>query len=581
MEILDYDLVVFGSGIAGLTSAIHASKRLGEKRRIAIISKLHIMRSHSIAAEGGISGVLYPNKNEDTIDLHGYDTAKGSDYLADQDAIETLVNNAPKEIRFFEHLGVPWTRDQDKDILCRAFGGMSMKRTAFAADKTGFFMMRALYDTILSLKNIDKFNENFVTSLLIKNNKFYGLISVDLATGDTKLFMAKACIIATGGYSRIYGFTTTSHSTTGDGTALALRASLPLKDMEFIQFHPTALVPSGILITEAARGEGGYLINSKGKRFMGEYAKSVMELAPRDIVSRAIITEIGRGRGVAQEGSGIKHVFLDLRHLGEGKLDERLPMIREITIKSLNLDPAEEMIPIRPAAHFTMGGIHTNLDGNVISSNLKNTLNGIWAAGECGCVSVHGANRLGSNSLSECAVWGRITGIAAADYINKAHSKPEIDIAKGLGENAVEELNTIFDNDGNEDPYEIKEQLQKTMEEHMYVFRNENGMKEAQRQVSILKERFANVSVSDKSKIFNTNLRDVLEIRNIIDLADATVKCAMARRESRGAHYRTDHKKRDDKTWLKHTIIMVVNGKAEISYMPVKIKKWKPEPRKY
>jgi succinate dehydrogenase / fumarate reductase flavoprotein subunit len=582
MEVLDYDIVVLGSGIAGLTAAIHASKMLKEKRRIAVISKLHLMRSHSIAAEGGISGVLYPGKNKDSFELHSYDTTKGSDYLADQDAVEALVKNAPKEIRFLEHLGVPWSREPDRNILFRAFGGMSVKRTAFAADKTGFFMMRALYDTTLKSDNIDKFHEHFVTSLLVKNNKVLGLFAIDLSTGNTKLFRSKACIIATGGHSRIYSFTTTSHSATGDGTALAYRAGLPLKDMEFTQFHPTALVPNGILITEAARGEGGYLRNSKGERFMEHYAKSVMELAPRDIISRAIITEIMKGRGVKQEGSGMEHVYLDLRHLGIDKLDERLPMIREITIKTLGIDPVDEQIPIRPAAHFTMGGIHTTIDGNVVSSKLDGTVSGLWAAGECGCVSVHGANRLGSNSLSECAVWGRITGIAAAKYVQSHAERTKDPKSAETAAYASEiELNKIIDNKGSNDPYEIRNELQSAMDEHVYVFRNQKGMSAARKKISKLKEMYQDMRVSDKGKVFNTNLRDALEIGNLISLADVSVRCAINREESRGAHTRTDYKKRDDKRWLKHTIAKDVKGNIEISYSPVAITRWKPAPRKY
>ncbi len=577
----DYDIVILGSGIAGLTAAIHASKSIGEKKRIAVISKLHLMRSHSIAAEGGISGVLYPGKHDDSYELHGYDTAKGSDYLADQDAIETLVKNAPKEIRFFEHLGVPWTRESNGSILPRAFGGMSVKRTAFAEDKTGFFMMRALYDTLLSLDNVDRFHEHFITSMLVRDNRFAGLFGIDLATGNTKLFTAKSCIIATGGHSRIYGFTTTSHSSTGDGTALAYKAGLPLKDMEFVQFHPTALVPSGILITEAARGEGGYLKNAKGERFMKRYAKSVMELAPRDIVSRAITTEIANGRGVTQEGVDTKCVYLDLRHLGGDVLDERLPMIKDITIKTLGLDPAEEQIPVRPAAHFTMGGIHTNLDGNVVSYNLKDLVGGLYAIGECGCVNVHGANRLGSNSLSECAVWGRIAGIAASKYIklgHKARSQSEI---RKFAESAEEELNEIADSEGSIDPYTIREQLHSIMEEHVHIFRNKKGLNEARKKMQRVKRMYKDVYVSDKGKIFNTNLRDALEIGNLVELADVTIRCAIGRKESRGAHTRADHRKRDDKHWLKHTIAKNVKGNIEISYLPVTITKWQPKPREY
>ncbi|MCL4379462.1 MAG: succinate dehydrogenase/fumarate reductase flavoprotein subunit [Candidatus Marsarchaeota archaeon] len=578
MEVLDYDIVVLGSGIAGLSAAIHASRIIGPRCRIAVISKLHLMRSHSVAAEGGVSGVLYPEMHNDSYDLHCYDTAKGSDYLGDQDAIEMLVNNAPKEIRFFEHIGVPWSREPDKRILFRAFGGMSVKRTAFAADKTGFFLMRALYDTMLKSENVDGFHEHFVTDLLLHKNCFAGLLSIDLATGSTKLFRAGACIIATGGYSRMYPFTTTSHSATGDGTALALRAGLPLKDMEFVQFHPTALVPSGILITEAARGEGGYLRNAKGERFMDRYAKSVMELAPRDIVSKAIITEIKKGRGIDDEGAGMKYVHLDLRHLGAEKIDERLPMIREMTIKMLGLDPVEEQIPVRPAAHFTMGGIHTDVNGSVISSTLSGTVNGLWAAGECACVSVHGSNRLGSNSLSQCAVWGRVTGTASARHTRISVAK---DITVKMGEDAEERINSIRDSDGANDPYELKERLYNVMGEHLYVYRDRRGMTSALAAIRRIKEMYKDIRVSDKGNVFNTNLRDALEIKNMVELAEVVAKCALNRRESRGAHARTDYKKRDDKHWLKHTIAKSVKGDIAISYGPVTITRWHPKARTY
>lgn len=580
MEIFDYDIVIIGSGIAGMSAAIHASKSSKKGTRIAIISKLHAMRSHSVAAEGGISGVLYPGQNNDSYDLHAFDTVKGSDYLADQDAVEILVKNAPKEIRFFEHIGVPWTREENGDILFRAFGGMSVKRTAFAADKTGFFMMRALYDYLTSLDNIKIFHEYYMTDLLLDKNRVAGLYGFDLSTGERVVFRTKACIIATGGYARVFGFTTTSYSSTGDGIALAYRAGLPLKDMEFIQFHPTALVPSGILITEAARGEGGYLRNSKGTRFMKDYARSKMELAPRDIVSRAIITEINKGNGLVQKGSDMKYVDLDLRHLGKEKLDFRLPMIREITMKSIGLDPAEEPIPVRPAAHFTMGGIHTDINGRIMQRSLKEHVHGLFAAGECACVSVHGSNRLGSNSLSQCAVWGRIVGIEAARIASGSNHVPQT-ILKEMAYKADERLNRFIGKDGEHSPYRIREEMQRVMEEHMYVFRTQKGMKQALKKIKKLKKEAANMKIEDKGKLFNTNLRDALEISNLIDLAEVATAGAIKRKESRGAHSVVEYKERNDKEWLKHTIAFLSRGGPKFAYIPVKITKWKPQPRTY
>jgi succinate dehydrogenase / fumarate reductase flavoprotein subunit len=579
MEILDYDIVILGSGIAGLTAAIHASNATDKKAKIAIVTKLHAMRSHSVAAEGGISGVLYPEVTNDSLDLHAYDTIKGSDYLADQDAVELLVKNAPKEVEFFDHIGVSWNRNEKAQIEQRAFGGMSIPRTAFAADKTGFFMMRALYDEVVNLENVSIFHENFAYSLLLDENHFVGLSVMDLATGSLRIFHAKAGIIATGGASRMYDFTTTSHSSTGDGQALVYKAGLPLKDMEFVQFHPTALVPNGILITEAARGEGGYLTNSKGERFMALYAKKQMELAPRDIVSRAIITEIRAGRGLREELSGLEYIHLDLRHLGKNVIDEKLPMIREIAQKSLNIDPVEEPLPVRPAAHFTMGGIHTDLYGRVMADEDKTIVDGLWAIGECGCVSVHGSNRLGSNSLSQCAVWGRIAGNEIADYLKKTADAPKL--RKEIVNAESLKISAILDKKGSVNPYFIKSELQKTMGEFVYVYRTKNDLFNAKRRISELKKMFNDIYLADKGKLFNTNLRDVLEIDNLLDLAEAVTLCALNRNESRGAHAIAEYPNRDDTNWLKHSIVYKTKEGVGIGYKPVTITRWKPQPRIY
>lgn len=579
MKTFDYDLIVFGSGIAGFKAAIHASES-GKNLRICIISKLHAMRSHSVSAEGGISGVLYPEISNDTKDLHAHDTIKGSDYLADQDAVELLAERAPDEIKYLDHIGVPWNRTGQGNIEERPFGGMSIPRTAFAADKTGFFIMRALYDRVLENKNIDIYHEHFVTSVYAERKKFVGLTAINIPTGEMVAFTGKACVVATGGFSRIFKFTTTSHSTTGDGTALLFNAGFALKDMEFVQFHPTALVPSGILITEAARGEGGYLRNSKGERFMSRYAKAKMELAPRDIISRSIMTEIKKGRGFSKEEYGFEYVNLDLRHIDSEKLSEKLPMIAEITKRMLKLDPSKDLIPVRPGAHFTMGGIHTDTYGKVLDASGESA-KGIWAVGECASVSVHGANRLGSNSLSQCAIWGRIAGNDAADYIEKQQSGKNERKFVEYAEKEESRLSKIMESSGENNPYEIKAELEEAMDSHFFVYRKESEMRAGIKKIAMLKEKFSNIYVEDRGRLYNTNLTNVLEIGNLLELASVTAETALNRKESRGAHSVVEYPERNDSEWLKHTIISKEDSGIRISYIPVKILKWKPEPRIY
>lgn len=579
MQVLDFDVVIVGSGLAGMRAALQAARVSKGSLKIALVSKLHAMRSHSVSAEGGISGVLFPGENGDSIELHGFDTAKGSDYLGDQDAIEFLVNEAPKEIRFFDHLGVPWNRTEEGKIILRAFGGMSVPRTAFAADKTGFFMLSALYDNLLSFRDVEIFHEHYVTKLLIADGQFRGFYSFDLATGEHKAFLAKAGIIATGGASRFFGFTTTAYSSTGDGIAIAYKAGIPTKDMEFTQFHPTGLVPSGVLITEAARGEGGYLLNSEGKRFMGNYAKKLMELAPRDIVARAMITEIRQGRGLTHEASGLKHVLLDLRHLGEDKINERLPMIKELVMKTLGTNPADEPIPVRPAAHHTMGGIHSNIFGQVLMDETGRAVKGLWAAGECGCVSVHGANRLGSNSLSQCVIWGRVTGEEAAKYALETRDPKQI--SESLIDVATKELERYESASGPENPYQLRKELWETMDSYVYVYRTVAGLEIAKKKLMELRKRYQDIYVKDKGKVFNSNLRDAIEIGNMIELAQTVVEGALARRESRGSHAMEEFPKRDDANFLKHTLAFRTDDYPRIAYSPVKITKWQPMERVY
>jgi len=569
MERIEHDLVVVGSGLAGLRAALEASRVSRGRLDVGIVTKTQAMRSHSVAAEGGTAAVLYPDEG-DSFESHIYDTIKGSDFLADQDAVELFVRTAPEEIRFLERWGMPWSRRPDGRIAQRPFGGHEFPRATFAADKVGFLEMQTLYGAIQAFPNIHVHHEWFATSILRDGDAFRGVTGIDLRTGNFAVVSAKAGILATGGAGRIFGFTTNGHHSTADGLYMAYRAGLGLKDMEFIQFHPTGLVPSGILITEAARGEGGYLVNRDGERFMKRYAPKKMELAPRDVVSRSEITEIDEGRGI--EGpDGIRCVGLDLRHLGKEKILERLPQIREVAMKFLGIDPVDEVIPIKPAAHFTMGGVHTDIHG---ATELK----GLWAAGEAACVSVHGANRLGSNSTAICLVYGRLAGAAAAEYIQGFHGNG---IPK---EEVFKEERRIFDETlrgtGDVSPYEVRDRLQEIMDRDAYVFRTGEGLARALREIRNLKAR-AYRNVGDKEPQYNTNLLHVLELDSLLTAAELVVLGALAREESRGAHTRLDFPKRDDVNWLKHTLFHRTPDGPRVSYVPVRITKYRPEERKY
>lgn len=564
-----HDLLVLGSGIAGLRAAIEAARTTDID--IAIISKVQLMRSHSVCAEGGTAAVMQPEEG-DSPELHAWDTVRGSDFLADQDAVSIFVEEAPKEILLLEHWGIPWSRRPDGRIAQRAFGGHSFDRAAFAADKTGFFEMQTLYDTLQKYARVTRYDECYATSILIDNGSFQGLTLWNLTTGDFLCLRGKALIIATGGACRMYGFTTYSLTATGDGLAMAYRAGLPLKDMEFVQFHPTGLVPSGILITEGARGEGGYLLNSLGERFMAKYAPAKMEVAPRDIVSRSQMTEIEQGRGFPGP-DGLDYVHLDLRHLGAQKINERLPMIREIAIKFNFIDPIYEPIPVRPAAHYFMGGIHTDING-------ATPVEGIWAAGEAACVSLHGANRLGANSTAECLVWGKITGEKAAKYAAKQKSLPSPPREATIKEEEARVFHH-FKSNGKENVYTLRNELQKTMDSQVAVFRNGTALESALKKIKELKERLPEASVKDRGRIYNTDLLCALEVENLLDLAEVIVTGALARTESRGAHARRDFPQRDDTNWLKHTLAYRAPPGPRLDYSPVAITMWQPVERKY
>ncbi|MFP3215806.1 MAG: succinate dehydrogenase/fumarate reductase flavoprotein subunit [Vulcanisaeta sp.] len=582
VEVLKYDIVILGSGLAGLRAALQAAYVSRGRARIAVLSKVQAMRSHSVSAEGGASAVLYPKETGDSIDLHAYDTVKGSDFLADQDAVELMVQMAPQEVRFLERLGVPWSRDEKGRILQRPFGGMSIPRTAFAQDKTGFFIMSTLYQNVFRFDNVDIYHEHFVTKIIVENDEFKGVTAIDLKTGEFKLFLAKAGIIAAGGAGRLYRFTTTAHSTTGELITFAMRAGAGVKDMEFVQWHPTALVPSGILISEAARGEGAYLVNKLGERFMKNYAPQKMELAPRDIVSRAILIECKEGRGFIHEESGMCYVGLDLRHLSEDVINRKLPFIRELAHKYAGLDPLSDLIPVRPAVHYTMGGVHADINGRVLRAD-GTWIRGLWAAGEAASISVHGANRLGSNSLTECLVWGHITGEEAAKY---AMEKPEVSVEGSIIDVAKREESRVFDKLIHKEvnastPYDIKHELNDIMEEHFGPFREASKMSEGLSKLHRLLEKAGSMRIDDSNRVYNQNLKDALEVDGMVELALVVGLGAYARTESRGAHYRLDYPKRDDVNWLKHTVAYLYGGEIQLTYVPVRITRWKPEERKY
>ena len=564
-----HDVIVLGSGLAGLRAAIEAAQN--PEVNVAIISKVQLMRSHSVCAEGGTAAMMQPEEG-DSFELHAWDTTRGADFLCDQDVVKRFVEEMPKEVLLLEHWGIPWSRRPDGRIAQRPFGGHSFSRAVYAADKTGFFEMQALYDTLQKYPNVSRYDECYVSSILIKDNVFCGVTAWDLASGEFFLIQGKALIIATGGACRMFGFTTYSLTATGDGLAMAYRTGLPIKDLEFVQFHPTGLVPSGILITEAARGEGGYLRNNKDERFMERYAATKMELAPRDIVSRSEMTEIEEGRGFPGP-DGLDYVHIDLRHLGADKINERLPMIREIAMKLNSIDPIYEPVPIRPAAHYFMGGVHTDIDG-------ATPIEGIWAAGEAACVSLHGANRLGSNSTAECLLWGKISGQKAVQYATKQKMFPPLPKETALQDEEARIFHR-FSAEAKESAYALRRELQKTMDSQVAVFRTGSDLEAALNKVKELKQRLPDIRVRDRGRIYNTDLLSALEAENLLDLAEIIVTGALARTESRGAHSRRDYPQRDDTNWLKHTLAHYTSAGPRIDYIPVTMTMWQPVERKY
>ena len=565
-----FDLVIVGGGAAGLRAAIAAAE-LDPDLTIALVSKVYPMRSHTVSAEGGTAAVL---RDYDSFDLHAQDTIKGSDFLADQDAVEYFVAHCPQEIIRLEHWGCPWSRDEDGRVSQRAFGGMSVKRTVYAADKVGFHILHTLFQTSMKYEQIHRFDESFVTSLILDGGTCTGVVAMNLRAGTMAAIQGKATILATGGCGRVYEFTTNGFIKTGDGMALAYRAGVPLKDMEMVQFHPTCLPGTGILITEAARGEGGVLVNKEGERYMQRYLPGKMELGPRDILSRAMIQEIKAGR--AFEGPYGPYLGLDLRHLGEKRINERIPMVRELAEKYMGLDPVHELIPVRPGQHYIMGGVSTGLKG-------ETTLPGLYAVGETACVSINGANRLGSNSLSECLVFGAACGLAAAEFAKKRPSYPRGATAR---EALRKEEARVFDGllgreRGKETVAGIRVEMQQLMERDVGIFREESALADACGMLAKLRDRFGGVGLADKDRVFNTELTAVLELDFMLDVAATIAHSARNRHESRGAHSRTDFPQRDDANFLKHTLAFRTDGAPRIDYLPVKITKWQPAERKY
>ncbi len=564
-----HDILILGGGGAGLRAAI-AAAQVHQNLSIGVVSKVYPMRSHTVSAEGGAAAAM---RDDDNFDSHAYDTIKGSDYLADQDTVEVFVKEARDELIQMDHWGCPWSRDADGRVSVRAFGGMSVKRTLYAADKTGFHMLHTLFQTSLQHECIERYDEWYATSLLVDEDKVCGIAGMNLRSGEIHALGAKAVILCTGGGGRIFPFTTNAAIKTGDGMSMAYRAGCPLKDMEFVQYHPTGLPGTGILMTEASRGEGGYLINNEGDRYLTEYLPTKMELGPRDMVSRAFVYEERAGRVFS--GPYGSYVHLDLRHLGEKLIDERIPFVRELTKNYVGIDPVYDPIPVRPVVHYMMGGVHTDIKG-------KTPVEGLYAAGETACVSINGANRLGSNSLSECLVFGARAGKAAAQHALEQNA---------VRKSVLEQLAKIEDEEvkgkfcalgkGKERISSIRTDLQNTMENGAGIYRTEEGLKKACDELVVLRERYGRVKLEDRSEVYNTELTAALELGCMLDVAEAVAHSALRRKESRGSHARSDFEARDDERFMQHSLAYYHEGKTRIEYLPTSITRWQPEERKY
>ena len=578
MEVTSSDVLIVGGGGAGLRAAIAVAEAAPELR-VAVMSKVYPMRSHTVSAEGGAAAVI---KAGDSLDEHAYDTISGGDWLSDQDAVEAFVREAPEEMLRLEHWGCPWSREADGRIAVRSFGGMKVQRTWFAADKTGFHMLHTLFQTTLKYDGIERYDECFVTKLLVEEGRCQGVVAIELATGKVLAVVARAVVLCTGGCGKIFPFTTNAAIKNGDGMALAFRAGAPLKDMEFVQYHPTGLPFTGILITEAARSEGGWLLNKDDYRYLQDYdlgkpePKPVlksMELGPRDRLSQAFVKEQEKGRTLA--GPYGAYVHLDIRHLGEKLIDRKLPFVRELCRKYVNIDPVHEMIPVRPVVHYMMGGISTDIRG-------ATPLPGLFAAGEAACVSINGANRLGSNSLPELLVFGARAGRAAAEFAAGQEAPGPALVAQAHDEER--RLTDVFLDKagGTEKIAPLREEMHRTMEESAGIYRSGPALEKAADKLDELSERFRDLSLTDRSRTFNTELIAALELSYMLDLARVIVQCALERRESRGSHQRTDHPRRDDERYLTHTLAYRrYGGPPRIEYRPVTITRWPPGQRVY